>query len=91
MQDLRMYCDGADTVIATSPEHATRLWENMVGEARSDHPGLGPWQEVPADKAIAIDVGLVLGGREFAQQTMTRTATEWIDAYGAGFLCSTEA
>lgn len=89
--DLRVWTDGYDTVIAADPEHATKVWEVTIGKPRSSHRGVGEWCEVPAGIPIAIRVGLVLGGREFEETVVTKTAEEWAEVYGAGFLCSTEA
>lgn len=89
-KELRVWTDGYDTVIAADPEHATKVWEATIGELRSSHRGVGEWRAVPAEVPIAIRVDLVLGGREFGEVLMTKTAEEWAKVYGAGFLCSTE-
>jgi hypothetical protein len=85
MPQLKVYRDDADFVIAGSMSHASEIWQAHVGE-----PHKGEWRLVPDDEPITIEVGLVLSGREFAQQKMTKTAAEWAAAYGPGFLCSTE-
>lgn len=90
-EELKMWCDDVDYVIATTPRQATKLWEGTIGEARSDHNFTDDdWEEVPADMSLTVTCGLVLSGREFAEQKVTKTAAEWCAAFGAGFLCSLE-
>jgi hypothetical protein len=83
MSDPTLTCyadDGTDWVIAHSPEDASAIWEEHVGEPHSDEEH-GPWRPCDPDKSLTVDLDDGRGGR-------TQTFREWIAECGRGFFCS---
>lgn len=80
---LKVWSNGTDTVIAKDIED--------VREVIEEHSGEGAWTEdedywavVPGSEKVRINN---FDGHDGVQE---RTAAEWIEAEGRGFLCSTE-
>lgn len=80
---MKVFTNGIDTVVADDLADVERVFEEHTGY-RFAHEGmpLDDWREVPSDKRITI--GNLDDGPE------TRTAVEWAQLEGRGFLCSTE-
>jgi hypothetical protein len=79
---LRVYNNGTDTVIAYSPEDATALLAEHIGENPEDIAS--NWVELPPEKVIK------LSEQSEENPGESRTAAEWHAIKGRGPLCSTE-
>lgn len=78
---LKMYTNGYDTVIASSPDDARAAWCEWMGEKAEDYPR-HEWSERAAD--LTADIESKTNGTE------THPPAWWIERFGRGFLCSTE-
>ena len=90
MDDLHVWHNGYDWVVATTAEDA-RAVEHEVSlggvcshDDACDCEGDG-WEQWPDDKTVTIHD---LDGDE--GPTQTKTCAEWVAQQGRGFLCSTE-
>lgn len=75
--------DVIDWVIAESPEDATRVWEECMGDTWENCTGDDPpeWVRLPDDHALRIDNDGTI---------VEKTCAEWVREQGRGFLGSTE-
>lgn len=78
--ELRMYDNGYDTVIAHSVADASAAWGEGTGEPPEDYRHT--WTERTAD--LTADIEGKTNGTE------THPPAWWIERFGRGFLCSTE-
>jgi hypothetical protein len=77
---LHVFSDGTDTVVAASLEDALAVWTEHAGEREDD---MDPFELVPDEKPLTIT--------DADDGTMeTKTAGQWADDNGRGFMCSTE-
>ena len=85
MNKLHCYnIDDVDTVVASSPEDAKKVWCETIGEELEDYD----WEpeQIPDDKELKIADGCVYDN---SIEWTTKTAGEWAKD-GRRFLCSTE-
>lgn len=90
--ELHCYTDDTDTVVAESPEDAIAAWEEYVGD-KWDLEMNGAWDLVPDDRKLKIwcdGMGTPDEPDANGAQVIERTAKEWADEQGRGWLCSTE-
>ena len=78
--ELRMYSNGCDTVIARDPDDAAATWAEWLGERPWDYRHT--WVERTA--ALTANIEDRTNGAE------THPPAWWIEKFGRGFLCSTE-
>lgn len=78
---LKVWTDATDTVIAEDIHDVRRVMEAHAGSWESSD---GDWRVIDGDKQIKIHN---LTGHE---DTVAKTADEWVKSEGRGFLCSTE-
>ncbi len=81
---LRLWSNGTDTVVASSPDDATAAYVELTGASPLDDDGVCEWVVVDESKVIPINMD------DGAGDKVTRTAAEWAVWNGRGFLCSTE-
>lgn len=84
---MKVFTNYTDTVVAESLEDVPAVIEQHYGSTMEEEGWeLDEWHEVPHDKPITIcnihDRGV--------DDKETRTAAEWAQLQGRGFLCSTE-
>lgn len=84
-KSLRMYGhqNSYTYVVGHSLPDAIRAYADYLGEKPSDISTEG-WAEVPGD----MDISVRFEEDEYAQKV--KTADEWIQTQGRGFLCSAE-
>ena len=82
---LHVYCNDAECWIAESFDDlkAMMFGENSIFGG-SDLFDPEDWQVAADDKAIPINES------PYFKSAITKTAAEWAEAIGAGFLCSTD-
>ena len=81
MNDLRVYTNNVDHVIASSPEDAIAVWQEYTGYSwpPDDYEKFAlEWTEVPSWSSITVQSG------------RSQTAGAWINERGRGWLTSTE-
>ena len=99
---LRVYSNGADSVVAESVEDAWKVWEETTGEKRSDYED-EEWLDLPDKELLTIryehdtyndlytekPAGAAVwwdDGVEFVKAT----CSAWARLTGRGWLCSSE-
>jgi len=88
MEDLRVFSNDCDLVIASSKEDATKVLCKHLGEKKEDYIDIFHWEERPHDERIAI----YDDADDTTQGFTEKTAEQWIEHHGnkPQFLCSTE-
>ena len=75
MNDLSVWYDGEDWVIAESAEDATAICAATFGSYEGD----GEWRKLPGDKVISVCDG---------SETLELTCEQWVARNSRGHLCS---
>lgn len=77
----KVWTNDTDTVVAASIEDVKAIIVELHGSFEDEE---GDWRTLPDDKPITIH------NIDGAGSIATRTAKEWAEVNGRGFLCSTE-
>jgi len=90
---MKLFTNKTNWVIAADVEDAWRVWSEKSGEEREDYEDDWTWEEVPTGDELAIwcDAGgIPCDPEEDGSELLTKTAAQWVEEHGRGFLCSTE-
>lgn len=80
---MRLWNNETDTYVARSAEHASELYEVLIGE-KYDAAQFGKWTEDKSPHSDEITIATDDG-------SITKTITEWIaENHEGGMLCATE-
>lgn len=95
MAELQMFDNGDDMVIATSPEEATRIMCEHLGERISDYESAtADWRVKRHDTAVCIwldTAGNISAPGEPGAHMKTAPVADWISRFGNGFYASRNA
>lgn len=89
VMSLHVFTDdqNVDSVVAESVQDAWAVWTEHTGITAIDVPEM-EWNQVPDDKPITLN--FEDEERDGDNGKITRTASEWAQRKGRGFLGSTE-
>lgn len=95
LEALRLFTNGTDYVVAKDVDDAWVQWSEHSGEEREDYDGSDgwKWEAMPDNAELGIwcdGEGDVCEVDEDGGESVTRTASTWVERAGRGWLASTE-